>query len=271
MGDQADDILTSFKLSATQLKRCHTVRKKFDEHFLVRRNVIFGRAKFVQHRQEEAETADMFITTLHALSERCNFGELKDELIRETTVIGFKDSELSEKFQVDLTLMKAISQARSYQKAANTFSEWFKESTDIKRDVDAVNAKRSPNKFKKELYSSSRKNRKKPPSRPLSTRGERCGKLQVMQDKHCPAKEATYHKYSTKGHSASVCKTSAAAEIEGDDAILGEIGTETDKNFWSAEFRMKSIPFHFKIDTKADVTVIPESIHKKMGPAPDRD
>ena len=106
----------------------------------------------------------MFITTLHALSERCNFGEMKDELIRERTVIGFKDSELSEKFQVDLTLMKAISQARSYQKAANTFSEWFKESTDIKRDVDAVNAKRSPNKFKKELYSSSRKNRKKPPS-----------------------------------------------------------------------------------------------------------
>lgn len=81
MGDQADDILTSFKLSATQLKRCHTVRKKFDEHFLVRLNVIFGRAKFVQHRQEEAETADMFITTLHALSERCNFGELKDEFV----------------------------------------------------------------------------------------------------------------------------------------------------------------------------------------------
>jgi len=67
MGDQADDILTSFKLSATQLKRCHTVRKKFDELFLVRRNVVFGRAKFVQHRQEEAERADVYYYSTCAL------------------------------------------------------------------------------------------------------------------------------------------------------------------------------------------------------------
>ena len=41
MGDQADDILTSFKLSTSQQKQYHTVKTKFDEHFVVRRNVIF--------------------------------------------------------------------------------------------------------------------------------------------------------------------------------------------------------------------------------------
>ena len=46
MGDQADDILNSFKLSTTQLKQYRTVKMKFDEHFVVRRNVIFERAKF---------------------------------------------------------------------------------------------------------------------------------------------------------------------------------------------------------------------------------
>ena len=46
MGDQADDILTSFKLSTSQQKQYHTVKTKFDEHFVVRRNVIFERAKF---------------------------------------------------------------------------------------------------------------------------------------------------------------------------------------------------------------------------------
>jgi len=40
MGDQADDILNSFKLSATQLKQYHTVKTKFDEHFLVRRKLF---------------------------------------------------------------------------------------------------------------------------------------------------------------------------------------------------------------------------------------
>ena len=38
VGDQADDILNSFKLSTTQLKQYHTVKTKFDEHFVVRRN-----------------------------------------------------------------------------------------------------------------------------------------------------------------------------------------------------------------------------------------
>ena len=59
MGDQADDILTSFKLSTTQLKQYHTVKTKFDEHFVIRRNVIFERAKFNRRRQEDGETVDV--------------------------------------------------------------------------------------------------------------------------------------------------------------------------------------------------------------------
>ena len=56
MGDQAHNILNSFKLNSTQMKQYDTVKIKFDEHFVVRRNVIFERAKFNQCRQEEGET-----------------------------------------------------------------------------------------------------------------------------------------------------------------------------------------------------------------------
>ena len=114
MGDQADDILNSFKLSTTQLKQYHTVKTKFDEHFVVRRNVIFERAKFNQCRQEEGETVDTFITALHALAEDCNFGTLTDEMIRDRIVVGLLDAKLSEKLQLDpeLTLPKAVNQAR---------------------------------------------------------------------------------------------------------------------------------------------------------------
>ena len=41
VGDQADDILNSFKLSTTKLKQYHTVETKFEEHFVVHRNVVF--------------------------------------------------------------------------------------------------------------------------------------------------------------------------------------------------------------------------------------
>ena len=51
MGDQADDILNSFNLTSAQLKQFHTVKTRFDEHFLVRQNVIFEQAKFNRCRQ----------------------------------------------------------------------------------------------------------------------------------------------------------------------------------------------------------------------------
>ena len=53
MGVQADDILNSFKLSTTQLKQYHTVKTKFDEHFVVRRNFIFERAKFTKKKARQ--------------------------------------------------------------------------------------------------------------------------------------------------------------------------------------------------------------------------
>ena len=114
MGDQADDILISFKLSTSQLKQYHTVKTKFDEHFVVRRNIIFERAKFSRRRQEDGETVDTFITALHALAEHCDYGTLKDEMIRDRIVVGLQDSKLSEKLQLDpeLSLAKAINHAR---------------------------------------------------------------------------------------------------------------------------------------------------------------
>ena len=97
MGDQADDILNSFNLTTTQLKQYHTVKTRFDEHFVVRRNVIFERAKFNRRRQEEGKTVDLFITALYALAKHCDYGTLKDQMIQDRTVVGLQDLKLLEK------------------------------------------------------------------------------------------------------------------------------------------------------------------------------
>ena len=95
MGDQADDSLTSFKLTITQLKQYHTVKTKFDEHFEVRRKVIFVRAKFNWRRQEDGETVETFITALHALAEYRNYGTLKNKMSRDRIVVGLQDQKFS--------------------------------------------------------------------------------------------------------------------------------------------------------------------------------
>ena len=114
MGDKPDDILRSFKLSADDSKKYSVVKEKFEGHFVKRRNVIFERAKFNSCKQDAGESVDAFITALYALADRCNYGTLHDEMIRDRIVVGIRDSTLSEKLQLDaeLTLTTAVAKVR---------------------------------------------------------------------------------------------------------------------------------------------------------------
>ena len=86
---------------------------------------------------------------------------------------------------------------------------------------------------------------------------------------NCPAKAAICHKCSKKGHWASVCKSSqSVGEIEEDYTFLGAIGTERNGYIWSVYLTLNNSVVHFKIDTGADVIVIPESVYKNLKPTP---
>jgi hypothetical protein len=96
MGTKADEILPSFGLTDDELKNIITVIKKFEDHFIVRRNVIFERAKFNNRKQESGESVDTFITALYGLAEHCKYGALREEMIRDRIVVGLRDSKLAE-------------------------------------------------------------------------------------------------------------------------------------------------------------------------------
>ena len=112
MGDKADDILTSFRLSADDSEKYASVREKFDSYFVRRRNTIYERAKFNQRVQQQGESADSFVTDLYALAESCSYGGLHDEMICDRIEVGIRDRGLSEKLQLqpDLDLEKAVTQ-----------------------------------------------------------------------------------------------------------------------------------------------------------------
>ena len=101
MGDEADDILRSFGLSADDAKKYDVVKGKFDSHFIKRRNVIYERARFNQRRQEAGESVDCFVIALYGLAEHCEYAALHDEMIRDRIVVGLRDAKLSESLQLD--------------------------------------------------------------------------------------------------------------------------------------------------------------------------
>ena len=90
------------------------MKKKFDDYFMKKKNVIYERAKFNMRRQEEGEPVDAFITALYNLALKCDYGTFNDELIRDGTVVGIRNQSLSEKMQLNetLTLEKAAGMAR---------------------------------------------------------------------------------------------------------------------------------------------------------------
>ena len=68
----------------------------------------------MQRMQEEGESVDSFVTSLHCLAEYCGYEGLKNEMIRDRIVVGLRDANLSMKLQMvsDLDLEKAVTIAR---------------------------------------------------------------------------------------------------------------------------------------------------------------
>ena len=122
MGHQAEDILTSLKLTQDELKKYDAVKAKLDSYFVIRRNVIFERSKFNKRVQLKNETVDSFVTDLHCMAEHGQFGDINDELIRDRLVVGLRDTRLAERLQLDpeLTLEKAANQARQSEAVKKT-------------------------------------------------------------------------------------------------------------------------------------------------------
>ena len=71
IGGTADDLLLSFDLSEADRKKYKPVKDIFDSHFVIKKNVIYERAKFNIRSQKEGEPVDSFITDLYAFAEFC--------------------------------------------------------------------------------------------------------------------------------------------------------------------------------------------------------
>ena len=63
--------------------------------------MIIEHTKFNKRSQLPDEPVEQFITSLYNLAADCNFGELKDRLIRDKIVVRIRDASLSERLYVN--------------------------------------------------------------------------------------------------------------------------------------------------------------------------
>ena len=82
-----------------------------------------------------------------------------------------------------------------------------------------------------------------------------------------PAREAVCHKCKKRGHYESACRSAKVIRLvdgEQDDLFLGEISTKKKANPWMTYFCIDGVEMQFKIDTEADVTIIPETMYRNQ-------
>ena len=273
MGGNTLDIYKSFKIPEKEAEY-KTVIKRFEAHFVGRINIIYERAKFNRRVQKDGESVIDFIEDLNKLAEPCKFESLKDELIRDRIVVGIRNTSLSEKLMNDesLTLDQAIKKVKA--------SELIKEQQGIlKGDGEAKIAaihnntkgrndrERRDSKFNPNKTTPNRGN--STPPNTTDRKCHRCGRS-PHRKQDCPANSNKCYNCHKIGHYASVCKGKSVSVVQEEssedsdrDVFLGEVSSKLNNNQskWHVSLTLGSKSVKFKIDTGADVTVIPESVY----------
>ncbi|GBO34013.1 Transposon Ty3-I Gag-Pol polyprotein [Araneus ventricosus] len=260
MGEQAEDIFSSFGLSETEQDDFDIVLKKFNDHFVVKKNTIFERAQFNKRVQLDGESVNTFITALYTLAEHCEYGVLHDELIRDRIVVGIRDKNLSEKLQLDadLTLTKVIERVR--------LSEAVKEQQEkmIEKDNASVNAI-SPNKpakfLKQKPSSGARKQNVKSDFHRQNNENESrlhgkckwCGK-QRHDKRVCPARDARCRQCSKIGHYAKISAADPKAKFPELFKGLGVM-----KGCYSIKLKPGAIPFAITCPRRVPIPLLKQT------------
>lgn len=264
MGEESESVLSSTDIKDDERSVYRTVMEKLDAFFKVRRNVIFERARFNRRIQQPGETAEQYIMEMYRLVESCEYGAMKDEMIRDRLVVGIRDTQLSQQLQLDagLTLETAKKKIRQREAVGQQQKELKDGSTESMR-VEEVRHERTFRPRKTSHYKSQWKSRNQE-----QKRCSRCGKGPHSKEK-CPARDVTCYRCNKKGHYGAQCfSKEKVAAIKSEESTLDTAFLDTldEKNTtsWQVDIEVNKQKLQFKLDTGAEVTAINERTYEKL-------
>ncbi|XP_067945271.1 uncharacterized protein [Watersipora subatra] len=274
MGPASNSIFKSLGLSNDDAKDYAKVVAGFTRYFAPKKYIIFERARFFRRDQLVGETVEEYVRALNEIVHKCEFGDKRSEQIRDRIVVGILDKQTSREMQKmdveQLTEETAIAMARQAEQIERNIKELSsiaKRSETCTADCVSEPHKPSVDQVK---------------SQNLSSKCARCGYMTHTKGS-CPAIGSTCKKCNGRNHFAKVCRTgnkklSQVNEVTNlsprvESLFIGTVdstsGYGSDKT-WSKLVRVSvlSEPVEFKLDTGADVSVIPKSLCKNALQSP---
>lgn len=288
MGTEALKIYNT--LNITESDTVEIILNKFEEYCSPKKNEAMTFYKFFTRNQQPDEAFDSFITSLKELVKQCDFKSDEDRILKSRVVLGIQNKDVQERLlREDLSLEKTLQYCRAVEAAEQNRKE-------LEQSIEANkvwNIKEDKTKSKGTYYSSSNnknnkglnnndknKNIKYRANESQKTENsekefncKRCGT--THGPRNCPAYGKECNGCHRIGHFKRCCRTLRAHTVRDneletmseenfsiDDLKIEEVdnqktvsnnGTET----WYKDLTVDSVKVKFKIDTGANVNVLP--------------
>ncbi|KAK4886364.1 hypothetical protein RN001_002635 [Aquatica leii] len=94
IGDDGIRIYNTFSIAEEKKGKLKILLEKFENHFSPKKNLSFERYKFFTRKQLVGEFLERFITDLKNKANSCEFGELKDGLVKCILTCGILNEKL---------------------------------------------------------------------------------------------------------------------------------------------------------------------------------
>lgn len=262
MGEEAVDIYQNLAIEKEDQDKYDEVIKAFEKYLIPKRNVTYERFVFNNRNQKEGEPFDSFLQEIKNLIKTCEYGDQQEEILKDRIVIGIADKKIQEKLLYfdDLKLQKCVDICRS--------SEVTKEQLKVLQEQDIVNM------VKKHKSYGTRNKQSVTPGKAKITDCRSCGGEHEINN--CPAYGKKCSKCGKLNHFRRKCykNTRQLNQMEQQEDT-GGLCVETvkvnsqlrrvDATCWLEVVRVNGMEVRFKVDTGAEVNIIPLRVIEKMG------
>lgn len=215
------------------------------------------------------------------LAESCNFGELREELIRDRIAVSVRNTKLSEVMQLqsDLTLEKAITKACQANEIIQQIVVRGNENpTNGNGEIDRIYRQGTSRQGRETIKQGGRIK-----GDTTIKKCSRYGRTPQHVFAACPAKQAECNSCKKKEHWAVVCRKKKVNEFKQEESTSKKRDsayTAADMVFadqvnidttqinvtppWRTTISVNEIPIEFKIDTGTDASVIGDDMRKEF-------
>ena len=272
IGDDTLNIYDSFTFSTTEKDKIAPLITKFDGHFNPKKNITFQRYLFNTCVQD-GRSFDIFYVDITNKANNCEFGSLKDDLIKDRIVCGIDSKDLRERLLREdaLTLTKAVAHVRACESSKAQVSNLQAGNNQPNNKYNADTISRTNNTYPQQF------NNNYSMSRQLNNNSRGRGRYIQRVCNYCGTSHGRNSCPANIGNNEQNHQIETNLNYEGGDLNIEELyidAVETVPFKYSKRNEIIKIlnvngdEIEFKIDTGAECNVLPLQIFNNMKAPP---